>query len=114
MYLPFRASWQTVIRPSTSFPLPPLKFRTVGFPAPYVARHITSTVGRRRSQKSSLPCYRFARLRLTLPRSDHVQGSGSPRGQSPYSLAGAFVSAVPQALGSARFVIPAPANATTA
>lgn len=32
MYLPFRASWQTVIRPCTSFPPPPLKFRTVGFP----------------------------------------------------------------------------------
>src|SRR6266542_2994599 len=32
MYRPFRASWQTVIRPFTSFPLPPLKFRTVGFP----------------------------------------------------------------------------------
>ncbi len=33
MYLPFRASWQTVIRPSTSFPPPPLKFRTAGFPS---------------------------------------------------------------------------------
>ena len=32
MYLPFRASWQTVIRPSTSFPPPPLRFRTAGFP----------------------------------------------------------------------------------
>ena len=32
MYPPFEASWQTVIRPSTSFPLPPLKFRTAGFP----------------------------------------------------------------------------------
>src|SRR5882672_8696200 len=32
----------------------------------------------------------FAGPRLTFPRSDHVQGSGSPRGQSPYSLAGAF------------------------
>ena len=32
MYPPFRVSWQKVIRPSTSFPPPPLKFRTVGFP----------------------------------------------------------------------------------
>ena len=32
MYLPFRASWQRVIRPSKSFPPPPLKFRTAGFP----------------------------------------------------------------------------------
>jgi len=32
MYLPFRASWQRVIRPSTSFPPPPLRFRTAGFP----------------------------------------------------------------------------------
>ena len=32
MYQPFRTSWQTVIRPSTSFPLPPLKFRTASFP----------------------------------------------------------------------------------
>jgi len=32
VYQPFRASWQTVIRPSTSFPPPPLRFRTAGFP----------------------------------------------------------------------------------
>jgi hypothetical protein len=32
MYQPFRTSWQTVTRPSTSFPLPPLKFRTASFP----------------------------------------------------------------------------------
>jgi hypothetical protein len=32
MYQSFRTSWQMVIRPSTSFPLPPLKFRTAGFP----------------------------------------------------------------------------------
>ena len=31
MYLPFRASWQTVIRPSTSFPLPPSKIPYGGF-----------------------------------------------------------------------------------
>ena len=73
-----------------------------------------STVGRRLSPKPGLPFQRFARLHLTVPRSDLVQGSGSPCGQSPYSLAGAFVSAVPQALGSARFIMSAPANATTA
>src|SRR5215218_892087 len=32
MYQPFRAAWQRVIRPSTSFPPPPLRFRTAGFP----------------------------------------------------------------------------------
>ena len=32
MYQPFRASWQTVIRPCTPFPPPPLRFRTAGFP----------------------------------------------------------------------------------
>src|SRR6266853_5622319 len=32
MYPPFRASWQKVIKPCISFPLLPLKFRTVGFP----------------------------------------------------------------------------------
>jgi len=32
MFRPFRVAWQKAIRPSISFPLPPLKFRTVGFP----------------------------------------------------------------------------------
>lgn len=32
MYLPFRASWQMVIRPCTPFPPPPLRFRTASFP----------------------------------------------------------------------------------
>src|SRR6267142_2008725 len=32
MFLPFRASWQMVIRPCMPFPPPPLRFRTAGFP----------------------------------------------------------------------------------
>ena len=37
-----------------------------------------NTAGRRLSQKPSLPRGGFARPRPTIPRSDHVQGSGSP------------------------------------
>ena len=32
MYPPFRASWQKATRPYNTFPPPPLKFRTSGFP----------------------------------------------------------------------------------
>src|SRR5277367_1266441 len=32
MYPPFRASWQMAVGPCMAFPLPPLKFRTAGFP----------------------------------------------------------------------------------
>jgi len=42
-----------------------------------------STAGRRLSQKPSLPHCGFARPRPTVPRSDHVQGSGSPRRAIP-------------------------------
>jgi len=49
MYPPFRASWQKVIRPSTSFPLPPLKFRTAGFPQYGFKRVVSSDLRRPRN-----------------------------------------------------------------
>ncbi len=63
------------------FPSPLHSFRTVGFPQ----------YGWKTAFAEGEPSpFGFAGPRLTLPRSDHVQGSGSPLGQSPYSLAGAF------------------------
>ena len=86
--------------------------RVSPIPSPHSVRWVFPiTVGRRLAQKSSLPLAGLLQL-VHFFGSDHVQGSGSPRGQSPYSLAGALCLPVPQALGSVRFVMSAPAIAT--
>jgi hypothetical protein len=95
LYLPFRASWQMAIRSCPRFLHPLGSFRTAGFP-----------------QYGWKPAWSSCTLPKPSPASFDaglaflsVSGSVSRRlGPRLY----------PQALGSARFIMPAPPNATTA
>ncbi len=89
MYRPFRASWQTVIKPSTSFPLPPLKFRTVGFPQYRLQTRLTPRppsracyrplIGRHCRYLRPRRLFRSRTCVQAAPRtSDHDRGSSGP------------------------------------
>jgi len=73
MYLPFRASWQMVIRPSIPVPPPPLRFRTAGFPQ-YGSKPAVSRALRRlpaaltRPQWLSRPCAFYSVVGLVARR----------------------------------------------
>src|SRR6266850_244110 len=73
-----------------------------------------STVGRRLSQKASLPPSGLLALVPLSPGPTMSRGLVALAGNPLTVSLVRFVSAVPQALGSARFIMPAPANATTA
>src|SRR5882672_7462242 len=73
-----------------------------------------STVGRRLSQKASLPPSGLLALVSLSPGPTMSRGLVALAGNPLTVSLVRFVSAVPQALGSARFIMPAPANATTA
>ena len=102
MYPPFRASWQTVIRPSTSFPLPPLKFRTAGFPQYRLQTRLTPRppspacprrlIGRHCRYLRPRRLIRNRTCVQAAPRtSDHDRESSGPWLPSPVVLSGRLV-----------------------
>ena len=95
MCQPFRASWQMAARPCLSFPPPPLKFRTVGFPQygfklacaaaifpqqlpAVIVRHGTSVQTRLSASRS--PGFRPGGTMPSLPRTASPVALGSPSG----------------------------------